>query len=91
MTEALRIQEEGQTESLFLTATCGNCHWMGYVEGPTDLDQAMDCLIRKHHDKRAGCPDNPIFEEFGEEERTTVQASFILVEMQAQPESNQES
>ena len=91
MAEALRIQEEGQTESLFLTAACGNCDWMGYVEGPTDLDQAMDCLIRKHHDKRAGCPDNPIFEEFGEDERITVQESFIRVEMQAKPESNQES
>jgi len=91
MVEALRIQEEGQTERLFLTATCGNCDWMGYVEGPTDLEQGMDRLIREHHELRVGCPDSPIFEEFGEEERTTVQASFILVEMQAQPESNQES
>ena len=91
MTEALRIQEEGQTESLFLTATCGNCDWMGYVEGPTDLEQAMDRLIREHHELRAGCPDIPIFEEFGEDERITVQESFIRVEMQAKPESNQES
>ena len=87
MAEALRIQEEGQTESLFLTATCGNCDWMGYVEGPTDLEQAMDRLIREHHELRAGCTDIPMFEGFGEEERETVLASFSRVEMHVNPDS----
>ena len=82
MTEALRVREKGQTEPLFLTATCGSCDWSGYLEGPADLEQARDRLIGEHHDKRAGCTDIPMFEGFGEEERETVLASFSRVEMQ---------
>ena len=88
MAESLRTLEEGQTEPLFLTATCGNCDWMGYVEGAMDLELSMDRLIGEHHDKRVGCPDIPMFEEFGEEDRATVLESFIRVEMQPKPEND---
>ncbi|OGY17189.1 MAG: hypothetical protein A2785_04195 [Candidatus Chisholmbacteria bacterium RIFCSPHIGHO2_01_FULL_49_18] len=87
MAEALRIQEEGQTEPVFLTATCGSCDWSGYLEGPADFEQGRDRLIGEHHDKRAGCTDIPMFEGFGEEERETVLASFSRVEMHVNPES----